>query len=380
MPRILCFRIELLPLSETFIASQAGALRRFEPVFAGLRRVPSGLPLDAFRVTALTEGNTLMDRLKRRAWLHSGFSPAFERTLRGSRPVLLHAHFAVDAAIALPLCRRLGLPLVVTLHGYDVTRSDEALRCSAPGRIFLHRRQRLFEQASLFLCVSDHIRQRAIERGFPAERLLTHRIGVDLSLFSPGPSADREPVVLFVGRLVEKKGCAHLIEAMAQVQCARPEARLVLIGDGPLRVPLEAQARQSLRNVVFLGSQPAEEVRAWMRRARLLAAPSIVAADGDSEGLPVVLCEAQAMGLPVVGYRGPGVSEAVENDETGLLVEPGNPQALAAAIGTFLRDAALASMIGHAGRRRAERFFDLQAQTAILEETYAALSEGGAPQ
>jgi glycosyltransferase involved in cell wall biosynthesis len=374
MRKVLYFRTELLPQSETFIVSQAGALRSFQPVFAGLRRVPFGISLNKSSVL-LTERNALRDKLKRRIWLRSGIAPRFHRETVAMQPALLHVHFATDAAIALPLHKRLGVPLVVTLHGYDVTTSDEALRASMPGRAYICRRRELYRQTSLFLCVSEHIRQKAIERGFPAQKLYTHHIGVDLSDCSSTPGERAEQIILFVGRLVEKKGCSHLLQAMTRVQAANPAACLVILGDGPLRGQLESQARQTLHHCVFLGLQPPVVVREWMRRARLLVAPSIVAANGDSEGLPIVLCEAQSMGLPIAGYCGPGVSEAVTGGETALLVQQGNIQALAGAIGRLLRDDALAATTGQAGRRRAELHFDLSKQTAILEEKYASLLE-----
>jgi glycosyltransferase involved in cell wall biosynthesis len=107
-----------------------------------------------------------------------------------------------------------------------------------------------------------------------------------------------------------------------------------------------------------------------MYRASLLAAPSIVAANGDTEGLPINLCEAQAIGLPITGFCGPGVSEAVVDRQTALLAPPGDERALAEAILCLLTDKCLASRLAAAGRRRAEEHFSLEAQTAHLEDLY----------
>jgi glycosyltransferase involved in cell wall biosynthesis len=107
-----------------------------------------------------------------------------------------------------------------------------------------------------------------------------------------------------------------------------------------------------------------------MHRASLLAAPSIVAASGDSEGLPITLCEAQAIGLPIAAFRGPGVSEAVIEDETALLVPSGDESALARAISALLENSVLAARLASNGRRRAEAHFSLEKQTARLEELY----------
>jgi glycosyltransferase involved in cell wall biosynthesis len=371
-PTVLIFRADLLPPSETFIAAQAHALRRHTPIFTGLRRRPTGFELDPADVVSLTHHNTLADKLRRRAFLHTGIAPQFLRKLALTHPALIHAHFAVDAAAALPIRKHFNLPLLVTLHGYDTTMSDAALRTTIAGRIFLRRRQELRERASLFLCVSDHIRRQALAKGVPEAKLRILRIGVDLDLFAPDPCYSRspDPIVLFIGRLVEKKGCTHLLRAMAIVEQRHPDAKLLIVGDGPLLEPLRTQAREMLHCCTFLGPQPPSVVRDLMHRASVLAAPSIVALNGDTEGLPIVLCEAQAIGLPIVAFRGPGVNEAVLEGETALLSPPEDDTALAENISAILRDSELGATLAAAGRRRAETQFSLTAQTAQLERLY----------
>ncbi len=376
MPRVLVFRSELLPLSETFIAEQAASMQRFEPWFAGLKRVRGGLKLDESRVIAATQRNSLREKMARRIFLESGFAPRFLERVEAAQPDLIHAHFATDASTALAIQQQLWIPLVVTLHGYDVTCMDEALRRSTAGRVYLQRRSALWGRASVFVCVSEFVRQKALERGFPEEKLWVHRIGIDVDFFwsdtarANSGSHAREPLVLFVGRLVEKKGVAHLLRAMRLVEAQLPEARLVVLGDGPLRRMLETEARAMLNRCEFLGAQPADAVRRWMQQAAVVAAPSVTAANGDSEGLCMVACEAQAMGVPVVSFAGTGIAEAVADGETALLVEQGNDSALAEAILTLLRDKALAEQMGMAGRRRMKHLFNLRRQTALLEEKY----------
>jgi glycosyltransferase involved in cell wall biosynthesis len=373
-PTALIFRTELLPASETFIPSQAHALRRYSPCFAGLRLVRPGLELDSCETVVLARDASLRERLRHRLFLEAGIGPRFLRALELRRPSLLHAHFAVDGAAALPVQRHLGIPLAVTLHGYDATSSDAAHRRTAAGRVFLRRKQELLERASLFICVSEHIRRQALAHGFPEAKLRTLPIGVDLDLFAPNPlqSRSRDPIVLFVGRLVEKKGCDHLIEAMTIIEQRHPEAKLLIVGDGPLQETLRLQARSKLRHCTFLGAQPSSVVRDLMHRASLLAATSVVAPSGDTEGLPIVLCEAQAIGLPIAAFEGPGVAEAVDA-ETALLAPSGDHAALADAISAILKDDDLAGRLAAAGRKRAEQHFSLTTQTARLEETYDEL-------
>jgi glycosyltransferase involved in cell wall biosynthesis len=371
-PTVLIFRADLLPSSETFVAAQAHALGRYEPVFAGLRRAPAGFELDPEECVTVTRTNTITDKLHRRIFLYTGHAPQFVRGLRQHQPALLHAHFAVDAAIALPLARQLGIPLLVTLHGYDVTSSDDVLRRTPAGRVFLRRRTTLFSDARAFLSVSEHICEQALARGFPKAKLRTHHIGVNLDFFAPDPcySRSRDPIVLFVGRLVEKKGCTHLLSAMKVVAKRHSTAKLLIVGDGPLLDPLRAQARATLRCCTFLGAQPPSVVRDLMHHASVLATPSVVAATGDSEGLPIVLCEAQAIGLPIAGFEGPGVSEAVVSCESALLAPSGDDATLGDCISAILTDQDLGARLAAAGRRRAEKYFSLATQTAQLEAIY----------
>jgi glycosyltransferase involved in cell wall biosynthesis len=372
MRRVLIYRNDLLPASETFIANQAAALTRYSPWFAGLRRIADGLPLDLNHVCSLTTESHLKDKLLRRAYLYSGLAPGFHRRLYTLHPSLIHAHFAVDACAALPVQQSLRVPLVITLHGYDVMRSDQALAQTLEGRVYLSRRAVMLRQAALFICVSEHVRRHAVDRGFPAEKLIVLRIGVEVPGGDIGSASyqEPEPIVLFVGRMVEKKGCIYLLRAMERVMANRPGVRLILLGDGPLRSELELEAKACLPCATFLGMQPPCEVRRWMQRARVLAAPSIVASDGDAEGLPTVLCEAQAIGLPVVAFHGSGIDEAVVGNETALLVAPKNEQAMSDAILLLLRDCTLHSRFAVAGRKRAAEHFDIRRQTALLEDQY----------
>ena len=231
--------------------------------------------------------------------------------------------------------------------------------------------RRLMEEGALFLAVSDAVRRLALARGYPAERTVTHRIGVDLDRFRPGDAA--EPgLVLHVGRLVEKKGTAILIDAFAELRGRNPEARLVILGDGPDRVGLEIRAnRFGLGDSVsFLGARSPEEVEAHMRRAWVLAAPSVTARDGDSEGLPTVIVEAAASGLPAVVSDHSGNKEAVVDGYTGFVVPERDVGALAERLGEVLASTELRRSMSVEARRLAEREFDLRRQTALLEEHY----------
>lgn len=373
MPRVLLLRAELLPASETFVLSQAAALRRYEAGFAGLRRVREGLDAPGV-VAVLDESGGWRGKAARAAFAHVGLAPGFERKLTDWKADVAHVHFATDACVFLPVLRRLGVPFAVTLHGYDVGLSDAAHGKSALGRVFLQRRAALWRSAAGFLCVSEHLRRVAVERGFPEDKLRVHHTGIAVREWVDG---GREPVVLFVGRLVEKKGCRVLLEAMKQVEMEFPDAKVMVIGDGPLRSELESWARGNLLRCEFAGAMGHAEVKAWMERAWVLAVPSVRATDGDTEGLPTVVLEAMERGLPVVASDGTGAEEAVVEGETGFLFSQGHAERLAEALICLLRDEEHARSMGAKGRKRVEERFDIGRQTARLEVIYDGLSGDG---
>jgi colanic acid/amylovoran biosynthesis glycosyltransferase len=365
------FRRNVLPLTETFIKAQADALVLYRPHYFGLMPSPGGL-VDASAATLLSLKRSRLARTRAFLFETSGIAPDFLRAIGDIHPALIHAHFAPDGAGALPICSALGVPLVVTLHGYDVTTHDKELKRSLAGRLFLRRRRELWDRASMFLCVSEFIRKEALAAGYPEDKLRVQYIGVDRNMFRPCPQSG-EKLVLFAGRLVTKKGCIHLLKAMKQVQQKEPSARLAIIGNGPLRSELERSARDFDLRCEFLGAQRPSSVLDWMKRARLLCMPSIVAPNGDSEGLGMVLLEAQAIGRPVVGFRTGGIPEAVDDGATGLLATTGNEDELATQLLRYLSDEAFWSQSSAQAEAWIEKRFDLAARTRELEMVYDQL-------
>jgi glycosyltransferase involved in cell wall biosynthesis len=225
------------------------------------------------------------------------------------------------------------------------------------------------ERASVVIAVSDFIRSRLIAKGYPAGKIVTHYNGIDLKFFRRG-TQDREPVVVFVGRFVEKKGCEYLIRALAKLQSQGVPTRGVLVGDGPLRPALERLAGESGAQVAFAGFLPLPEVRDWLARASVVAVPSVTASNGDSEGLPTVILEAQAMGTPVIVTRHAGNAEGVAEGQTAIVVEERDEATLADAIRYFLQDGAAVESFGAAGRAFVESRFGIVTQARGLEELY----------
>jgi colanic acid/amylovoran biosynthesis glycosyltransferase len=368
---LVVFRIQLLPPSETFIVTQAAALRRFSPFFVGWRKI-AGIDLPQDKTWTADNGGW-RGKLEELRFRYAGPTSEQLRLLRARAPRLVYAHFAPDGHAAMQLAERLGVPLVTALHGFDVTMTDQAMGKTRLGREYLLGRSRLQKKCALFLSCSAYVRKRGLEMGYPAERTIVHRIGVDVEQFKPPVAHRREKIVLFVGRLVEKKGCASLIDAMAEVQRRCPAAELVVIGGGRLRADHEARAAAGRIRCRFLGTQPPAVVQHWMGRAAVFCVPSVVAASGDAEGFGMVFIEAQAMGLPVVSTRSGGIPEAVENRETGLLVGERDPRALAEAILALIERDELWQLFSVAGRKRVVEHFNLARQTERLEDVFATV-------
>ncbi|MFZ9880104.1 MAG: glycosyltransferase [Phycisphaerales bacterium] len=294
---------------------------------------------------------TIDPRLGWRA--RSGQLAAVAHALAAPRRVdLVLAQFGPAGLVALSL-RRAGLvegPIATAFYGFDLTR---ALR-DAPN---LYRG--LYDEAALLLPNSEHLAGVLRANGAPSSKTVVHRLGIDLARF---PAVDRRarpaaPTALAVGRFVEKKGFEHAIRALAAAGDASA-FRLRLIGDGPLRPRLEQVARELgvTDRVEFAGWRTHEEVACAMADADLLLAPSVVARDGDMEGLPLVVIEALATGMPVIGSRHGGIPELVSDGVNGVLCDERDEGALAAAL-VRLSDPETRSALGRNARATVERDF-----------------------
>ena len=285
--------------------------------------------------------------------------------------MLIHAHFGIDGTLVLPLKRWLNVPMLVTYHGLEELITDEfARRSYLTHRLYLRRREALKREVQMFISVSNYSKENLLKQGFPENKIIVHYIGIDTDAFVLDPTLPREPIVLFVGRLVEKKGCEYLIRAMSRVQAVRPDVELVVIGDGVLRPSLELLAKENLQRYRFIGVQPPESVRVWMNRSKVFSVPSIVAKSGDAEGFGMVFAEAQAMGLPVVSFATGAIPEAVAHGEVGFLAAERNWEELAKHILLLFQEDTLWHRFSEFGPRRVQALFNLKNQTSKLEEIY----------
>lgn len=368
LPTVVIHRDAILPASETFVLSQAAALREFRPFFVGARTVPGLAP--PAEQTYIADRGTAAGRGAAKA-LRLGYVLPRRVRRRIAASDLIHAHFGPDAITGMRLARRYRLPLVVTYHGYDVTMTDEFLSTQGGlARRYINERRRLFMQADRHIAVSDFIARRLEAKGCPRERILRHYIGVDTAAFRYQGLRDRQPLVLFVGRLVEQKGPGVLLEAIHRLQAEGIQVGADFVGEGPLRPELERFASQTLSGVTFHGVRPVVDVRALMHQARVLCVPAVTPATGQAEALGIVFAESQASGLPPVSSCSGGIPEVVKDRVTGLLAGERDVAAVARHLRELLTDDDMWRAYSRAGRAWIETSFDLQAQTGALEQTY----------
>jgi glycosyltransferase involved in cell wall biosynthesis len=268
----------------------------------------------------------------------------------------IHAYFAhTPAEVAREAARLLGVPYGFSVHALDARKVEARELC---------------DRAAAAACVVACNADVASEVG-RAATILPH--GVDLRRFRPEP--ERDPVTLLaVGRLVPKKGFDVLVDAAARTE---HDVRVRIVGDGPERAPLAARIRGAgLADRVRLDPPLThDELPAAYAAANIVVVPSVRDAKGDRDGLPNVVLEALASGRAVVASGIAAIGSVVRDGETGLVVPPGDADALARALDSVAADAALRARLGAAGRALVERDFDLRACTArlarFLEASYA---------
>lgn len=270
---------------------------------------------------------------------------------------VLHCHFGQLGVVGERLIRfgALDAALVTSFRGADIS----SLYPANPSRF-----RDLFRRGDLHLPVSLEFQRRLIAAGVPPERVVVHHDGIDLDRF---PYRERRPAngaarLLFVGRLAEKKGVTHALDALAILIESGRKANLSIIGDGPLASSLHDQAVTLglASHVRFLGPRSLDEVATAMATAHVLVAPSVTASNGDQEGIPTVIKEAMATGMPVVSTAHSGIPELVDHGTTGFLAPERDATALADHLATLLDHPERWPEIGRKGRERIEREFDTE--------------------
>lgn len=314
---------------------------------ANWRRLLQG-GLRGGRSLLLGQGESLRTRFRRAA--HLSKAPAFDAII---------CHFG-NLARECQILRDLGVlrgPLATVFHGYDMSQE---LQLRGPNFY-----DQLLQKGDLFLPISGLWRERLIELGAAPERTKVHHMGIDLERFEfqpRKPAEDGTIRLLSIGRFVEKKGFAAGLRAFAKVAPDYPNLRYTILGDGELREELEGLT-QNLKiadRVELPGYKSRHEVQAQLQEHEILFTPSQTAANGDMEGIPMVLMEGMASGMPVLSTRHSGIPELVEHGKSGFLAGEGDVEELARYLRDLLEKPEAWEAMGQAGRAAVEAGFSLR--------------------
>lgn len=285
--------------------------------------------------------------------------------LHRAQPIdLIHAHGALPCGdAALLLQHRLGIPIVVTVHGLDAFSSVQAKGFAATWCEQVSRK--VYRSAERVICVSEKVRQEVIcgEENCKAEVIYN---GVDASRFAPSAESEKNHSILSIGNLIPIKGHELLLHAITRMKARFPSICLKIIGDGPEQARLRelAHARGIEDNVTFLGRQSRQQVVAALQGCSVFALPS------RYEALGCVYLEAMATAKPVVACHGQGISEIIKHGVSGWLITPGNLDELTSALTHLLEDAQLRSQLGRTGRTTILERFTLAHQAERLAALY----------
>lgn len=365
---VLIYSPQLMPAVQHYVREHALRLRRYRPVLAGRRRI-DGIAFDDFPHFVFPR--TASGRIREMSYLLAGFDRSLVSFIKREGIRLIHAHFGPGGAEILPIATRLGIPLVVTFHGWDVKFGIETrARMSAYERLYRRRLPQLFRRVERVICVSKRLQERAVAMGCPPDKVQTNYLGVDSTFFDGNRGRVDPQSILFVGRLVKQKGAHLLIEAMDLLRRRGVKAHLTVAGEGPEEKRLRTMAAQREVQARFLGRRSSVEIRELLRTAAVLCLPSTTAEGDLPEALGLVILEAQAMRVPVVATRNGGIPEAMEDGATGLLVDEHSADGLAEALAVVLSDGALNREFGDRARLFVCERFDIARCYRNLEAIY----------
>jgi glycosyltransferase involved in cell wall biosynthesis len=227
----------------------------------------------------------------------------------------------------------------------------------------------LFREAAAIVAVSRHMRSRLIDLGAPPDKVMFNPYGIDVDRFSGARPERNPPVFLAVGRLVEKKAPQVTIRAFARVRAEHPSSRLLMVGGGPLTDQCADLVADLgiVDSVTLAGPRPHHEVAELMTQARCFVQHSVRPASGDMEGTPLAVLEAMASGLPVVATRHGGIVDVVVDGQTGLLVDEGDEDGMAAMMSMMANEPQTAAELGEVGKRLVAREYSIGYRVGRLE-------------
>lgn len=289
---------------------------------------------------------------------------------------LVHCHFGPSGLTALEATRSVGLPLLVTFHGYDVGQHAKIHGAEIYSELFAH--------GHAFMCVSEYLLKRVVELGASPEAAILQYItsSIEDVPFSERRREDDEPIrLLSVARLIEKKGLRYSIEAVGRLASEGHNVEYSIAGDGPLYSTLDSMIRQAglQERVTLHGLLPRPEILRLLQRSHIFVLTSVTAPSGDTEGMPVVLREAHASGLPVITTDHAGNPEAIEDGVSGFVIPERDVDSLVERLQYLIAHSERWPEMGRAGRTLVEERFDVRRLNERLVCVYENVLAGRPP-
>jgi len=361
---ILAYCDKMFTPSESFIPRGYTSFEKLRPVYIG--HTINGPVPDGAEAIDLTGLHGVFGAAGFKQF--GQISSRLDTVLRDLNPVAIHASFGKSGAYALPLAKKLNLPLAVTYYGGDATKTSNTKNSML--RVYNRRRQNLWDQADLILPCSDFIRRELLAKGAPDDKMIVHHNTADPAKFQPG---EKQNLLVFAGRWSPKKGIDTLIDALTMMGSDLEGWTVRLCGNKPegerdaFEQGLHDKLAASGVSVDLAGWVPADEMPKHWAAAKIACVPSKRAPSGDAEGLPLVCIEAMLSGCALAATRHSGIVECVKDGETGYLCDEGDAETLAANLRQMMTDPSATAQMGEAGRALAMESFNLQKQSRTLE-------------
>ena len=353
MKKVAVVRYEYLPISETFIYNELVNLKQFFPfVFTKVTKNLDKFPFEPIMI--------FTDKIE------------LENKIISNDIGLLHARFGVTGVKLLNVKKKLNIPMVTSFHGFDLPSNQKTYAK------YGDKMQDLFKEGELFTTTSYTMKKILMDYGCPEKKIIVHYSGVDIERFKYKERKvdDKHAItILSVGRLVEKKGMEYLIKAFSKVSEGHSNVELRIAGEGSLRNHLY-QIVQELKledKVHFLGAISHNDVAKEMENAHYFVLASMTANNGNQEGIPNVLKEAMACGLPIISTRHAGIPELVEHGKSGFLAQERNSAELADYMIEMIENPNDWNEFGRRGREKVETSFNLKKQITRLEAIYSRI-------
>jgi glycosyltransferase involved in cell wall biosynthesis len=261
-----------------------------------------------------------------------------------------------------------GIPFSFSAHAHDIYLNPQNLT------------QKISESEFVTTCTSHN--KKWLDEFVPASErdrihLLYHGVDLESWFYSVSPNRQKQKQVLFIGRLIEKKGVIYLLEAMVQLKKAKHAIRLVIVGKGKDGRKLKkfCHLHGLSKDVTFPGWQNPQQIKDLFACSYMLVLPSVIASDGDRDGIPNVILEAMASGLPVVSTPVSGITEVIQDQYNGLLVPERDVNQLADSIGTLANDEILRNTIVHNGLHTVSQKFDDKKCNILLKSLFESIKQ-----